>query len=646
MAGEAEVSAVLKTSEMGLKALLELLKMLHTAISKSKYKSAMNSAQEDIGTGKVSQSDLMKEAHRKNYTVAAQDGITKSDMRDIARLAKDYGIPVSFTGKKDLDNIKVSFRDSDKAVFSQIMTDIVKEKLETKPHELMSFKIENANVPHFKEVLKQNDLTADFIVDEKGGIHCIHEIADKKAFEMVKREFKNIHDEIAENFNVTKEKSEYFWVDDNGVAHDADEYIIVKYGETEISFSQTNTPDYETVRKQIQDNYGFDDVETGLAIAKIADSLPPVYQRKLLDTNPLNQVKAFESNIRLKGESILIMPYEFYRINTKNGLEALMVQDEKGRTATLIPEIMTEKQLRGMIETRLGVADKDTVDALVEKAETLNSIYRKIAKDNEQNYSHGTLDIKKSESGKFFKVSNERQTQLAAELSGSVRFEDMTSLMKSYSIDDQKASIEAIQKDFSVSKEDAQEIFRKAKSQRIISETKEELLIKSEIKEQPLERSPQVHDEGEVTVKVERKVGGTFTVTRGDEVHDYSLNEAEKTRIEMKKDFDGISDEDIDSILEEANSQTSFREPPSEKMVAVLSNKGFKDVKEWTFDEAFDMVERVEKNGWNAPNGINPAEYVPESIRNTSHQKIDLDKNSFKLTDVIEDTPSFGGKSH
>lgn len=61
-----------------------------------------------------------------------------------------------------------------------------------------------------------------------------------------------------------------------------------------------------------------------------------------------------------------------------------------------------------------------------------------------------------------------------------------------------------------------------------------------------------------VKVTIKRNIGGTFTVTFGEKVFTYVLNEVIETRMQMKKDFEGISDKEITQMIEFARRQTSF----------------------------------------------------------------------------------------
>ena len=47
------------------------------------------------------------------------------------------------------------------------------------------------------------------------------------------------------------------------------------------------------------------------------------------------------------------------------------------------------------------------------------------------------------------------------------------------------------------------------------------------------------------------------------------------------------------------------------KQIRFLEGKGFKNVGEWEFKYASNMVTRIQANGWRVPNGINPSEYKP-----------------------------------
>ena len=41
---------------------------------------------------------------------------------------------------------------------------------------------------------------------------------------------------------------------------------------------------------------------------------------------------------------------------------------------------------------------------------------------------------------------------------------------------------------------------------------------------------------------------------------------------------------------------------------------GFKDLNNWSMDDAADVISRIEGNGWKVPDYIDPATYKPGSI--------------------------------
>ena len=47
------------------------------------------------------------------------------------------------------------------------------------------------------------------------------------------------------------------------------------------------------------------------------------------------------------------------------------------------------------------------------------------------------------------------------------------------------------------------------------------------------------------------------------------------------------------------------------KQIRFLEGRGFKDVGMWQFDHARKMIDRIAANGWRLPEGVRPAEYVP-----------------------------------
>lgn len=56
------------------------------------------------------------------------------------------------------------------------------------------------------------------------------------------------------------------------------------------------------------------------------------------------------------------------------------------------------------------------------------------------------------------------------------------------------------------------------------------------------------------------------------------------------------------------------------KQIRLLENKGFQHVGSWPFQDASKMISRMSYNNWHVPAGINPATYVPESLRGDEYE--------------------------
>jgi hypothetical protein len=69
-----------------------------------------------------------------------------------------------------------------------------------------------------------------------------------------------------------------------------------------------------------------------------------------------------------------------------------------------------------------------------------------------------------------------------------------------------------------------------------------------------------------------------------------------------------VSEQAADAAMDNVNSVLTSRE------ATVLSKYGFKDLNNWSMDDAADVISRIEGNGWKVPDYIDPATYKPGSI--------------------------------
>ncbi|GHU74218.1 hypothetical protein FACS1894188_01800 [Clostridia bacterium] len=436
MAGEQEVAALGSIAEKSLQILLEILRFLHERNGSGQKQSGGRKV--NTASGKISQKDLIQNARANNESVMSQDGITKKDMKNIAKKAKEMGIPVAFIGKKDKDNIKVSFRGNDRALFEQVLQDIVKEKIELRPNELSTFKIEKEHIQNFWDTVMENDVPIMLTQDAHGDYNCVHEAKDAKVLEAVRAEFEDTVSEVSADISVEK----------------TDEYFVIKdeiSGE-EISFSQEDIPDKTSLSKIVQDTFGYDVIKANMTADKFANSLDGEQQAVFYQNSPFSFVNHFEQNIKLKDESVLVHEFNFYRLNLKeNGVDTFGIVDKDGKAVTLVPENTTREDMIDIIKTRLGVSD-ETAEALTDKTERAAEIYKK----DIFNRTEDVLDKNGAKIGEY----DIKRTEVVMY---NVSYNGET---KKYAVHTEKKSVEKMQKDFGMDKKTAQRIHKKANKQR------------------------------------------------------------------------------------------------------------------------------------------------------------------------------------
>ena len=117
----------------------------------------------DIKPGTVSMKELVRNARQTGDTLStAEQGMTKADRQFIAKKAKEYGIPVAFTGSKGKDNFYASVRTSDLPVFRQICTEMMQTKMAERPKSLDNFKVNEWEVPFLTAEMKPLGVAASF----------------------------------------------------------------------------------------------------------------------------------------------------------------------------------------------------------------------------------------------------------------------------------------------------------------------------------------------------------------------------------------------------------------------------------------------------------------------------------------------------
>lgn len=60
------------------------------------------------------------------------------------------------------------------------------------------------------------------------------------------------------------------------------------------------------------------------------------------------------------------------------------------------------------------------------------------------------------------------------------------------------------------------------------------------------------------------------------------------------------------------------------KQIRFLEKRGFKNVGQWSFNAAKNMIDRIAANDWRLPRGVNPATYTPKGESNEHIQSLDF----------------------
>lgn len=324
----------------------------------------------DIKSGEVNYNKLRENAMATGDTITvSKNGFTKSDMEYIAKKAKDYGIPVAFTNKKNKDNIFANVRTSDLEIYKNICTEMMKEKLAIKPQELSNFKVNEWEIPFITNELNKHDLSAQFGKTQSGEHLCLFEKSDEKAVLIARDEFVRKCDELNKTLSFDRDEENNFTIKE-------------LHSGKEITFD--NSMSQEELSDRIQKEFGFDINKSMMACAKFGEEmLSGDDKKKFFSDNPQNEFSKIDTNITLKGESVLVKPYTCWRVTPKeDAVPKIVFQDKDGNFAVLNPEKMKKSSMENVIRTQLHIDDKETINAMIDKAEKISDYYTKLNEEN------------------------------------------------------------------------------------------------------------------------------------------------------------------------------------------------------------------------------------------------------------------------
>lgn len=377
-AAEKAVDMTAKTVNEIMDVIAKLLQALAAKQNGGEKEKLQKTDLTDIKPGEVKVRELIKNAKNNGDSISASDnGLTAADKKYIAKKAKEYGIPVAFTGDKGKDNLYAAVRKNDLPILERICTDMMKDKLAERPQELGNFKVQKWEMPFIASELNKHDLSAQFGKTEGGEHFCLYEKVDEKAILIARGEFVRKSEEVKKELMMDKDENGFLTIKD------------LRSGR-EISFEADTIPSREELSEQIQTRFGYDKNKSDIACARFGEEhLQGAEKQKFFSNDPQQKFSKVDTNINLEGESVLVKPYNCWRVTPKkDSVPRLVFQNAEGKFAVLNPEKQTKKTMREVLGEQLGIMDKKTLDALADKAVRVTDYYQR---QNEENFS---LDYK------------------------------------------------------------------------------------------------------------------------------------------------------------------------------------------------------------------------------------------------------------
>ena len=381
------VSEAARSARVMLEAILRLLRYLAKSRQMSKEKKQLDIQNKkilDIKGGKVSVKELLEHCMKnRDQLVSSEHGMTKEDAALLVAKAKKCGIPLALRSEKGKDNVYISFRQSDMPMFRQLSTELIKEKLETRPQELANFKCKEWEIPFINAELKQHDLSAQFAQTKSGEYLAIYERKDAKAIEIARSEFVRKANEVENSIEFSKDNDGFYNITD-------------KISGKTLPFD--DTPNRNFISRQLQAQFGYDENKANIAAQKFGkEMLMGDEKTRYFSDDPTTEF-SYVSQVTWDNEDIMTKAYDCYYVTPKDdGISRVVYQDNEGRFAVLNPPRQTKAHMRNVLEEQLGIKDIAEQDALIAKAEhvtAVNARYRNIMGSNEELHTHEVIFTK------------------------------------------------------------------------------------------------------------------------------------------------------------------------------------------------------------------------------------------------------------
>ena len=203
-------SATLQTSQKAIEVALELIKLL-APLAKSLLSEVYNKSVDginDVGgkisnirsMGTVSAKNLVAEAQKANSPISTTSNFLARDAEQIAAKAKQYKIPIAIIG--DGEKRTIEFLDRDKAAVEQITNEVMQERLKEAPQSVKCFSVSENNVSTLKAEFEKNGIECQFVGGRDGKISCIYPAEYTEQVAVIKEDYKQAYNEVAEHCSV------------------------------------------------------------------------------------------------------------------------------------------------------------------------------------------------------------------------------------------------------------------------------------------------------------------------------------------------------------------------------------------------------------------------------------------------------------
>jgi hypothetical protein len=436
----AAVEVVTKAPEMAVKA-ADLAKMLLEMLEKlGKFGGGAVSLTAKGISGITAQGKIKNAAKDSGALVMQQAGISSEHAKILKDICKEQGIPVAFKKSLGAENVTAIYSGNYKDAFVNAMSETVRQSLAEKPLDYTAFKIKESEIAGIKSMCEKHGIDVNFAKTSDGNILCSHQIKDRSAVEIVKKDYQKIVAGVAQNF-----KCGYVEGDISDRLGDRNKFVFTdkELGKT---VTLNNFHSHSKVSQMLQDKLGFDPVKANLAADKFGATLNE-FQRQSYnyDTKQIDIIKNLDREIKIPNESLLVKDYNFTRLNYKSdGINRIVIAKDNN-PAMLMPAKMTRAEMEKEIQNKLGVIDVEVVKQICGKAETVN---KNLSDTKTVTAERGDFSVEKISAKEFSVKQNGTAHQ--------------------FSFSDKNKTVAEIQSKFGASKEKAAEIFDKAKKQSVL----------------------------------------------------------------------------------------------------------------------------------------------------------------------------------